>query len=98
MRREIVRLAHCGLDVRAFSLRAARALRRAVPFDGLCVLVLDPATSWPWSSDDKRIAALGVMGDAREASVEHGNAIVGRVVAAAEAVLRQLRENSSNGR
>jgi creatinine amidohydrolase/Fe(II)-dependent formamide hydrolase-like protein len=62
--------------------------------DAIRALVLDPATSWPWSSDDKRIAALGVMGDAREASVEHGNAIVARVVEAAEAVLRQLLENA----
>jgi creatinine amidohydrolase/Fe(II)-dependent formamide hydrolase-like protein len=66
--------------------------------DPIRALVLDPATSWPWSSDDKRIAALGVMGDAREASAEHGNAIVARVVGAAEAVLRQLLENRASGR
>jgi creatinine amidohydrolase len=65
--------------------------------DAIRSLVLDPATSWPWSSDDKRIAALGVMGDAREASVEHGNAIVARVVAAAEIVLQQLFENRAGG-
>jgi creatinine amidohydrolase len=56
-------------------------------------LVLDPAMNWPWSSDDKRIAELGVIGDARDASVEHGHAIVARVVEAAGAVLKQLREN-----
>ena len=61
--------------------------------DGIHALVLDPAASWPWSSDDKRIAELGVIGDARDASVEHGHAIVARVVDAAGAVLRQLREN-----
>jgi creatinine amidohydrolase len=61
--------------------------------DAIDALVLDPATSWPWSSDDKRIAELGVMGDAREASAEHGNAIVVRVVEAAGAILKQLREN-----
>jgi creatinine amidohydrolase len=66
--------------------------------DAIRALVLDPATSWPWSSDDKRIAALGVMGDAREASAEHGTAIVARVVGAAEAVLRQLLENRAGGR
>jgi creatinine amidohydrolase len=65
--------------------------------DAIRALVLDPATSWPWSSDDKRIAALGVMGDAREASVEHGNVIVARVVAAAEIVLQQLFENRAGG-
>jgi creatinine amidohydrolase len=66
--------------------------------DAIRSLVLDPATSWPWSSDDKRIAALGVMGDARDASVEHGQAIVERVVAATEPVLRQLLENQSGRR
>jgi len=61
--------------------------------DAIHSLVLDAATSWPWSSDDKRIAELGVIGDAREASVEHGQAIVVRVVEGAGAVLKQLREN-----
>jgi creatinine amidohydrolase len=61
--------------------------------DAIHALVLDPATSWPWSSDDKRIAELGVIGDAREASAEHGHAIVLRVLEAAGAILKQLREN-----
>ena len=61
--------------------------------DAIHALVLDAAMSWPWSSDDKRIAELGVIGDAREASVEHGQAIVVRVVEGAGAVLKQLREN-----
>ena len=43
-RSEIVRLAHRGLGVGEFSLAAARALRRAVPFDGVCVATMDPAT------------------------------------------------------
>jgi creatinine amidohydrolase/Fe(II)-dependent formamide hydrolase-like protein len=66
--------------------------------DAIRSLVLDPATSWPWSSDDQRIAAHGVMGDAREASVEHGKAMVERVVAAVEPVLRQLLENQAGRR
>jgi creatinine amidohydrolase/Fe(II)-dependent formamide hydrolase-like protein len=55
-------------------------------------LVLDLATSWPWRSDDDRIAHLGVIGDARAASAEHGRAIVERVVEAAGAVLARLTE------
>ena len=43
-RGDIVRLAHRGLGVAEFSLAAARALRRAVPFDGVCVATMDPAT------------------------------------------------------
>jgi DNA-binding CsgD family transcriptional regulator len=46
-RSEIARLAHRGLGVRDFSLAAARTLRRAVPFDGVCVVTIDPATLLP---------------------------------------------------
>jgi hypothetical protein len=46
-RSEIGRLAHRGLGVRDFSLAAARTLRRAVWFDGVCVVTLDPATLLP---------------------------------------------------
>jgi DNA-binding CsgD family transcriptional regulator len=46
-RSEIVRLAHRGLDVTDFSLAVGRCLRSVVPFDGLCVMTLDPATVLP---------------------------------------------------
>jgi creatinine amidohydrolase/Fe(II)-dependent formamide hydrolase-like protein len=61
--------------------------------DAIHKLILDPAAGFPWSSNDARIAEAGVIGDARQASVEHGNAIVARVVEAAGAVLAQLLEN-----
>jgi DNA-binding CsgD family transcriptional regulator len=44
IRDDIVRLSHRGLGVPDFSLAAARALGRAVPFDGVCVVTIDPAT------------------------------------------------------
>ncbi|MGH2988951.1 MAG: helix-turn-helix transcriptional regulator [Solirubrobacterales bacterium] len=47
LRADLVSLAHRDHDVRGFSLGAARILRRAVPFDGVCVLTLDPATLLP---------------------------------------------------
>ncbi|HEX2503471.1 MAG TPA: hypothetical protein VHK00_05980, partial [Miltoncostaeaceae bacterium] len=43
-RHELIRLCHRGLDVAHFFEAAARLLRRAVPFDGVCWLTLDPAT------------------------------------------------------
>lgn len=46
-REEMAGLARRGLGVRDFSLAAARALRRSVPFDGVCVLTVDPATLLP---------------------------------------------------
>jgi creatinine amidohydrolase len=58
-------------------------------------LILDPGASFPWSSDDRRIAEAGVIGDARTASAEHGRAIVERAVEAAGAALRRLRESGA---
>jgi creatinine amidohydrolase/Fe(II)-dependent formamide hydrolase-like protein len=36
-----------------------------------------------------------VIGDARDASAEHGKTIIARVVEAAGAVLKQLRDNQA---
>jgi DNA-binding CsgD family transcriptional regulator len=47
LRSDLVRLLHRGAGVRDFSLGAARILARAVPFDGVCVLTMDPATLLP---------------------------------------------------
>ena len=44
VRSELLRLPDRGAGVREFVLGAARVLSRAVHFDGLCVLTLDPAT------------------------------------------------------
>jgi creatinine amidohydrolase/Fe(II)-dependent formamide hydrolase-like protein len=93
---------HAGKDETSVMLALAPDLVRLdcmrelkAPPDGAAAraLILDPATSWPWSSGDKRIAESGVIGDARGASAEHGNAIVSRVVEGTGAVIKQLREN-----
>lgn len=55
--------------------------------------VLDPAVTWPWTSDDKRIADMGVTGDAAAASAEFGKQLLDRVTEAAGAALTQLRDN-----
>jgi hypothetical protein len=47
IRSEVVRLAHAGLDLYEFARAATRVLRRAVPFDGVAVVALDPATALP---------------------------------------------------
>jgi hypothetical protein len=47
LRSDLSRLVHRGAGVREFSLAAARVLARAVPFDGVCVLTMDPATRLP---------------------------------------------------
>src|SRR4051812_45176929 len=47
IRNDLSRLADRGRGVRDFSLEAARIIRRAVPFDGVCVLTLDPVARVP---------------------------------------------------
>lgn len=46
-REELIEIGGRGLDARGFSRAAARAIRRRIPFDGVCVLTLDPATLLP---------------------------------------------------
>jgi DNA-binding CsgD family transcriptional regulator len=47
VRGELVRIAHRGLGVQQLAPAATRALRRAVPFEGTCLLTVDPATLLP---------------------------------------------------
>src|SRR5438552_15803317 len=46
-RREVARLIHRGLGLPEFARAAARVVGRAVPFEGICLLTLDPATLLP---------------------------------------------------
>jgi creatinine amidohydrolase len=95
---------HAGKDETSVMLALApdlvnrdrmRALKPSPDGPAVRALILDPAVSWPWSSSDKRFAVEGVIGDAASASVEHGEAIVRRVVEVTGAVLRQLRDNQA---
>ena len=47
VREDLVGLVHRGLDVRDFALGAVRILARAVPFEGVFVAPMDPATLMP---------------------------------------------------
>jgi DNA-binding CsgD family transcriptional regulator len=47
LRDQLTRVGHRGGGVRDFSLAAARILARAVPFDGFCLVTMDPATMLP---------------------------------------------------
>jgi creatinine amidohydrolase len=98
---------HAGKDETSLMLALAPHLVRReriaalkTPPDGdmIRALVLDPAISFPWASNDTRIAEAGVIGDARAASADHGRAILERVVEAAGAVLKRLLENQSRAK
>lgn len=47
VRDDLVKLSHRGHDVRDVALGAARILARVVPFDGVCLVAMDPATLLP---------------------------------------------------
>jgi len=54
--------------------------------------ILDRAVSWPWTTDDKRIADMGVIGEAKAASAEFGKRILDRMIEAAGGVLKKLAD------
>ena len=47
VREDLVGLVHRGADVREFAFGSARILARAMPFDGVFVVTMDPATLMP---------------------------------------------------
>ncbi len=49
LRDDLVRLADRGADVDEYARAAARVLGRALPFDGVCVVTMDPSTLLPTS-------------------------------------------------
>ncbi len=74
--------------------REAMATLQPSPGEAVTTLVLDPTASYPWSSDDPRLSASGIIGDARGASAAHGETIVARVLEGADMVIRRLKENA----
>jgi creatinine amidohydrolase len=56
-------------------------------------LIFDRGVSFPWRTDDPRLARGGIIGDARAASPELGQAIVDSIVAETGGVLARLLEN-----
>jgi DNA-binding CsgD family transcriptional regulator len=49
LRDDLARLAERGSDVDEFAVTASRVLHRAMPFDGVCVVTMDPSTLLPTS-------------------------------------------------
>jgi creatinine amidohydrolase/Fe(II)-dependent formamide hydrolase-like protein len=63
--------------------------------DGIAALIFDRGVTWPWRTDDPRLAQMGIVGDPREASAERGRAMVESMVEAAGGVFARLLENQS---
>lgn len=52
--------------------------------------ILDPALTWPWTTDEQEIADMGVIGNAKTASAEFGEQLLKKIVEAAGDVFRQI--------
>jgi creatinine amidohydrolase/Fe(II)-dependent formamide hydrolase-like protein len=63
--------------------------------DSVAALIVARGATWPWRTDDPRLAAGGVIGEAGRASAQRGEAIVASIVEEAGQVLRRLRENQT---
>jgi DNA-binding CsgD family transcriptional regulator len=91
LRQDLARLVHRGADVRSFSLRAAEILTRQVPFDGVCLVTLDPVTLLPTGEVADNALPAGVR--ARMVEIELG----GRDVNAFTTLARSNRPVRSLG-
>ena len=56
-------------------------------------LIFDRGASFPWRTDDPRLARDGIIGDSRAASPEFGQAIINSLVAEVRGVLARLLGN-----
>jgi creatinine amidohydrolase len=61
-------------------------------------LIFDRGATFPWRSDDRRLARGGIIGDARGATPELGEAIIASVVEGARGVLARLLEQQGSMR
>jgi creatinine amidohydrolase len=61
--------------------------------DAIAALIFDRGVSFPWRSDDPRLATSGVIGDAHAATAELGRAIIDSVIEEARGALQRLLEN-----
>jgi creatinine amidohydrolase len=63
--------------------------------ESVAALIFDRGVTWPWRTDDPRLARMGIIGDPGAASPERGKAMVERMVEEAHGVFARLLENQS---
>ena len=76
-------------------VRQDRIAQLKNPPDGeaVAMAILQKGVTWPWTTDDRRLADIGVIGDAQAASAAFGQRIIDHVVETAGGVLKQLLDN-----
>jgi creatinine amidohydrolase/Fe(II)-dependent formamide hydrolase-like protein len=73
-------------------------LKKPPAADAVAKTILQGGVSVPWTSDDERIADMGVIGDPRGASAELGRQLMDHGVETAGNVLRDFLNNQSASR
>jgi creatinine amidohydrolase/Fe(II)-dependent formamide hydrolase-like protein len=63
--------------------------------ESVAALIFDRGVTWPWRTDDPRLARMGIIGDPGVASAERGRALVDTMVEEAGGVFARLLENQS---
>jgi creatinine amidohydrolase len=63
--------------------------------DSVDALIFDRGVTWPWRTDDTRLAQMGIIGDPGAASAERGRAMVEGMIEQARTVFARLLENQS---
>jgi creatinine amidohydrolase len=79
--------------VRQDQMASARDAADKDSKDAIAAMILDRGVSFPWRTDDRRLAANGVIGEPHEASAQFGQAIIDSVIAQTAGVLQRLLEN-----
>jgi len=63
--------------------------------ESIDALVFDRGVSFPWRTDDPRLARTGIIGDPRAASAEQGRTLIAGMVEAARGAFVRLLENQA---
>ncbi len=61
-------------------------------------IVLDPAVTWPWTTNEKQIADMGIIGDPKAATAEFGQRLLEQVANNAGNVFKQLLDRQHRDR
>ncbi len=69
------------------------SLAGATDTDAMAAMIFERGASFPWRTDDPRLAVNGVIGDAQGASAQLGRDIVDSIVAQTRSILERLLEN-----
>lgn len=97
---------HAGHDETSMMLAAAPHLVRKDQIasikpssnDAVRATILESGVSWPWTTDEKKIADQGVIGDPKNASADIGERMLKDIAEKAGGILKQLLDRQDLAR